>query len=249
MSDVSWSYSSLSTALTCLRKFKCIYIDKLGGNQPTGDTEFGTAIHMAINALLTGKSLDDAQELFALYWETHREGDLRYGRFKWQALGELGFDFIRKFHKGHLSKYIFEFGEQRLFAEYLGTKLEGTLDFYGLYNGVASLRDFKTSSGNYDATKTDTALQLYLYAYLGIRSGLKPPVTLGYTVFNKAAGSIQDLTWDFNEKQMYSALDEMVKYTKIVEAQDSYPKNYAGCMSYNTPCQFYKECHGQEGKQ
>jgi hypothetical protein len=235
-----------STALQCLKKYKLIFIDKL--NQPgqtSGDMTFGSALHEGINATLTG---GDGQQTFDVYWDLYKEKELDYGRYKWKELKTLGEQFLRKFANFHAHKYKLVFAEQRLFGEYKGVKLEGTPDFYGDYNGSTSLRDFKTSGSNYMATKGNTALQLYLYAYLYQANTGRYPGTLGYTVFNKGLGSIQDLTWDFHERDMYTALDSMVEYTKIVDGQQAFPMNYNACHDYNRVCPYFEVCHGSTSK-
>lgn len=252
----SWSFSHYSLALQCLRKYKYVCIDKLTPNLPdSSDLVFGSALHSAINSVLTGQ---DGAATFELYWNSYKDKDISYGRFNWKQLAELGSGFIRKFTKYHAGKYKLEFAEQRLYGEYRGVQLEGTLDFFGEYNGKASLRDFKTAGRNYDQEKSVSALQLYLYAYLlqegkvagGVKQDRPRIETLGYTVFNKGTGSIQDLTWDFEEAKMYEALDQMVDYVGrlsggIVVA-NMYPKNYGACLDYNRKCVYFDVCHKKE---
>lgn len=247
----SWSFSHYSLALQCLRKYKYIVVDKLAPEGPeSSDLIFGSALHSAINACLTGQ---DGAATFELYWESYKERNVEYGRFNWEQLAQIGAGFIRKFAKFHAPKYELVFAEERLYAEYKGTKLEGTLDFYGKYNGRTSLRDFKTSSRNYDQAKTVCATQLYLYAYLAMQNGKDmTDACLGYTVFNKATGSIQDLTWEFSASKMKEALDELVSYVEIwgtdKKTYVEYPKNYGACLDYNRKCQFFDKCHKENNE-
>lgn len=242
---MGWSYSNYSTAAQCLRKYKLAVVDKIIPESPlSGDMVFGSALHSAINAVLTGQ---DGGSVFQLYWSSYKTKDLEYGRFGWEELSKLGAEFIRKFVKGHATKYKLEAAESRLYGEYKGVVLEGTPDYFGLYNDQPCLRDFKTSSRNYPPEKADCALQLYLYSYLHIRNGGKTPVTLGYTVFNKGTGSIQDLTWEFSGSKMYEALDDLVDYcSKINEFEASYPKNLNSCLDYGRKCAYYGICHPKE---
>lgn len=253
MTDFSWSYSAYSSAISCLRKFKYCYVDKIiPEGQDSGDLVFGSALHSAINACLTGQ---DGAATFEIYWESYKEKGVEYGRYKWEELAKLGSEFIRKFVKYHASKYNLQFAEQRLYGEYKGIKLEGTPDFFGSHNGRASLRDFKTSGRNYETEKGECALQLYLYAYLYLINNPTTRIdTLGYTVFNKGTGSIQDLTWEFNESKMYDALDNMVSYCINFDLEgvssdkkvSTYPKNYNACMDYSRKCQYWDKCHRRE---
>jgi hypothetical protein len=238
MSKLSWSYSMFSCALNCLACFEKQYILKLPQeSKESGDLIFGSAVHSAINASLTG---GDAEDVFAVYWGSYQHNeDIEYGRFKWAELKNLGYNFCRKFTKMHRDKYELELAEQRLYSDYKGVKLEGTPDFIGRYNGRGSLRDFKTSGYNYEKERSSRALQLYLYAYLSLgKVSFRTATfldTLGYTVFNKGTGSIQDLTWEFDEKVMYSMLDDMVTYCKLFETLTEYPRN-PNCTRHNYNC-------------
>lgn len=247
VTDFSWSYSAYSSAVSCLRKFKYCYVDKIVPEGPdSGDLIFGSALHAAINSCLTD---GDGLSTFEIYWESYKLKKVEYGRHKWEELSKMGAEFIRKFIKYHAPKYSLEFAETRLFGEYRGVRLEGTPDYYGVYNGVKSLRDFKTSGRNYEEGKGDCALQLYLYAYLYLTNNPTSRIdTLGYTVFNKGTGSIQDLTWDFSEVKMYQALDNMIEYTKTWGLQyrdqvEEYPMNLNSCYDYNRKCIYWDKCH------
>lgn len=255
MSNFSWSYSHYSLALQCLRKFKYVVVDRMVPEGPTSsDLLFGSALHSAINATLTGQ---DGLSTFEIYWASYRDKEVEYGRYNWGQLAGLGANFIRKFVKMHVDRYKLVFAEQRLSANYKGVTLQGTPDFFGIYDGRPSLRDFKTSGRNYEQTRSETAIQLLLYAYL-YKSNFPNAVidTLGYTVFNKGTGSIQDLTWGFSEAKMYEALDNMVDYATFVQPSDgglvpryhNYPKNYNACHDYNRPCAFFDKCHKKETK-
>lgn len=245
MSELSWSFSHYSMALQCLRKYKYVALDKIVPVGPeSSDLIFGSALHAAINASLTGQ---DGRAVFEQLWLQYETKDVEYGRYKWNELATIGTTFINNFVKYHAKHYELEFAEKRLYAEYRGIKLEGTMDYYGLYKGRKSLRDFKTSGQNYKPEKASIALQLYLYTYLALQNLFDAPETLGYTVFNKGTGSIQDLTWEFDEKVMYQALDNMVDYLSILSKPDQkFPGNYGACLDYNRKCPFFDKCHKEE---
>lgn len=238
-----WSYSAYSTALICLRKYKYCFIDKLEPDYQDGDMAFGSALHSAINSILHG---EDGYEIFKLYWDSYKDKPLVYSRFKWKELEEIGYTHLRKFIKLHASEYKVEIAEKRFYATYAGVSYEGTPDFYGMYKGKLSLRDFKTSGYNYDKEKKLLATQLYLYAYLAISNGLKPPETLGYTVFNKGTQSIQDLTWEFNEVDMHKTLTDFMDYVDVLEKKDRviFPRNLNSCIFGTKKCSFWSRCHG-----
>jgi hypothetical protein len=238
--EVEWSFSHYSSALSCMQKYLHI-VNKTPEDYQSGDMAFGTALHSGINAALTG---GDGESVFNIYWNSFEKKELMYGRHKWKDLKDIGLSFMSKFTRLHASKYKLEQAEVRLFGEYEGVRLAGTLDFFGQYNGRTSLRDFKTAGSNYAKEKEHVALQLYLYAYLAKQNNLPYPETLGYTVFNKALGSIQDLTWEFSEAKMHDALNNMVSYIKGLRQIPGCPKNYNACLDYNRKCQYWSKCHG-----
>jgi len=237
----SWSYSMYSTAIQCLQKYKLIYIDQVVPEAPlSGDLAFGSALHSSLNSIIKG---EDGEQIFEIYWDSYQGKELEYGRFKWKELREIGLNFCSKFSRLHASKYKMEMAEKRLYSEYKGVKLEGTPDFLGSYNGRISLRDFKTSGYNYAKEKAHVALQLNLYAYLSLSTGETKSIdTLGYTVFNKGSGSIQDLTWDFDEAIMYSMLDDLVAYCATFDNRQSFPKNPNACVQGTMKCPFFEQC-------
>ena len=244
LGDFSWSFSAYSSAVRCLRLFKYAYIDKIRAEVPEQDSlVFGSAIHSAINAVLTGQ---DGAAVFEMYWMSYKDKDVTYGRHGWSDLAKMGAEFIRKFQKMHAPKYQLTFAEQRLYGEYKGVKFDGQPDFFGYYDGKRSNRDFKTAGYNYKPEKADTALQLYLYSYLGLVNGHGLPETLGYTVFSKGTGSIQDLTWDFSEQKMYQALDSLVDYCNVIGTQTTYPQNFNACLDFNKKCDHFAICHPKE---
>jgi hypothetical protein len=240
----SWSYSAFSTAVQCLQKFQLCYVDQVAPDYESGDMAFGSALHSAINAILQG---EDGAQVFNIYWRSYEGKEhVSYGRYNWVQLLELGEVFASKFARLHAKHYQLERAEVRLYSEYRGVQLEGTFDFYGQHYGKRSLRDFKTSAYNYAKERGDMALQLYLYTFLARSNGMAAPETLGYTVFNKSLGSIQDLTWDFSEKKMIEALDGLVDYCTLLGNTAKYPKNLNNCMIGTNRCQYYSRCHTKE---
>lgn len=238
----TWSYSKYSSAVQCLRKFKYCYVDQLEPDYVSGDLNFGSALHSGINAILQG---EDGRQVFEIYWESYREKEVIYGRYGWEQLAALGTRFLTNFQSRHAKKYQLEQAEIRLYSEYNGTKLEGTPDFYGIYDGKRSLRDFKTSGYAYPKEKALTSLQLNLYTYLVHKNGSPYPETLGYTVFNKGTGCIQDLTWEFSEEKMYDALQSMCSYSEILSQGEKYPQNLNSCQMGASKCQYWSRCHGK----
>lgn len=239
MSDASWSYSSYSTAMQCLRKYKHIYIDKLQPEQDSGDLKFGSAIHSAVNGALEG---EDGEALFSLYWSSYANASLQYGRFKHDALASIGGDFMRKFAKFYIPRLKPVIMEQRAYGEYKGMKVEGTLDFYGELDGVPSLIDWKTTAWNYDKDKTLNALQLHLYAYLCITEHKLIPQQIVYFPFVKSKSSIQEpVILPLDTKRMYALLDDMQRYVNSFAAVGD-AKNPNSCLMGMLKCPFFDKC-------
>lgn len=238
-----------SSAVRCMRLYKLIYVDRLKTDTDmSGDMLFGSALHSAINSSITGT--DDPGEVFRSFWGSYRDKtNIEYGRHAWPQLHDLGSEFVRKFIKMHAEHYKPTLTEERLYGKYLDIAFEGTPDFYGEYKGKLSLRDFKTSGYNYPKERADISVQLYLYAYLLGLKGHKID-TLGYTVFNKGTGSIQDLTWDFKEEDMKVVLNSMVDYVKVFSSKEhEFPQNRNACLDYGRRCQYFDVCNSKEKKQ
>ena len=245
----SWSYSAFSTALTCLRKFQYVYIDKLTPEYNSADLAFGSALHLALNACLTGGS---GEEVFTTYWQTFKYTDLVYGRYKWTDLETIGLQFVAKFQKYYVKRFKVHTAEVRLFAEYRGIKFEGTMDLLAEFDAVMTLVDFKTTSAKYEPDKAKVSLQLYLYAYLCITSLKVTPAQIMYLPFIKGTGGIQTPVIEiFKEADMYRALDQMVDYLLLAKspAEDLSPMNYNSCYAYGRKCEFWAACHGKDSEE
>lgn len=235
----SWSNSAISTALQCAYKYKLVYVDRIKPKEENTDFAFGTAMHLAIEHILKG---EEGNDIFQMYWNLYEHKDLSNNRFPWSKLNELGNEFLRKFKKMHAKKYEPLLVEKRLYAEYDGVQFEGTPDFIGNFEKRLSLRDFKTSAYNYPKEKSLIAVQLYLYAYLMKQTLGQYPKTLGYDVFSKSTGSIQILTWDFEEDQMKKMLDSLVYYCKVLDRDRHYVKNPYSCIIGARRCEFFERC-------
>lgn len=239
----SWSYSMYSDAVKCLQYFHYVYVDRLAPPQdiPNGDLIFGSALHSALNASLRG---EDGEDVFLVYWDSYKTSKVKYGRYRWDALRSLGKEFIRKYAR-HGKKSVLLKGEERLYAEYSGVRLEGTPDFIGTYDGVPCVADFKTSAYNYDKDRARISLQLYLYAYLAIQNGVIAPRRLSFIVFNKSGSSIQLIHEEYSESLMRIHLDNMTAYCKMLG--DEPPKrNPNSCIIGQTKCQYFDVCWKME---
>ncbi len=238
----SWSYSSFSSALTCLRKYKYVYVDKLPEpGLPSIDLAFGSAIHSGLNACLdTG----DGQEVFELYWTTYQNTVFEKARFGWEDLARMGAKFIKNFEARYKPQIKPIMMEKRLYAERNGLKLEGTMDCLAEYDGKITLFDWKTSGYNYAPEKALTALQLHLYAFLAVANGLPMPEQLAYLPFIKGTGSIQKpviIKFDLDANSLM--LDEMQEYIVKLSSNDSFPRNPNACIMGSRVCPFLTQCY------
>jgi hypothetical protein len=240
----SWSYSAFSTALVCLKKFHLLYVDRIGSIK-SPEMSFGSALHLGIESLLKG---ENGQEIFKIYWQSI-EGDFEeWGRYSHKEMARMGQVFLDKFEKGHLKHFKVHTMEKRLYSNYKGMKLEGTLDYCGDYKGIATVMDWKTSAYPYEKEKALTSLQLNLYAYLAIKELDYTPKQLGYTPFVKNSGSIQGpLLVDFSEKHMLELLDGMLEYAAMFEKMGSI-KNPNSCVIGSRVCEMYSVCWEKEKK-
>lgn len=240
----SWSYSAYSSATRCLRLYKHQFITKDKPDYESPDLAFGSALHSGINALLTK---EDAQAVFQIYWTAYQDKPIAWGRYSWADLAKMGAEFLRKFEKLHAHKYALKMAEERLRGEYKGVTFDGTPDFIGSLSETPALMDFKTSGANYVADRAFTAVQLNLYAYLASQNGYGLPKILGYQVFNKYTGAVQNpLTWEFSEKKMYEVLDSVVAQCGIMDTgaeAKGYPQNFNECLAFNKRCAFWNHCH------
>lgn len=243
------SYSEFSTALLCLRKYQYLYVDKikLPELDKPADLAFGSAIHAGVNAYLEGHN---GTSVFNIFWESIREKDMLYSRFNWEELKNLGEVFLSKFTKRYLRDFKPVHMEKRLYSEYRGIKLEGTPDFFGLYKDEKVVFDWKTSAYPYYKERGLTSLQLALYTYLGIRELGFTPQKLGYLVFVKATGSVQNpILVDFDEKVLYDKLDSMVDYYEKLDKAKTYPKNPNQCIVGSNYCPFIDLCWNKKVKE
>jgi hypothetical protein len=240
-----WGYSKLSDFLACPRKYQHKNVlDTKPDGVSDSNLAFGSALHSAINAALTGQ---DPLEVFAIFWKSYEGKDIAYGRLSWRQLGELGEGFIRKFQKNYAYRFELVVAEKTLRASYKGVLFEGTVDLLAKFDGVLTLVDFKTTSAPYDKARAAVSFQLHLYAYLCLSGISASPEQVMYLPFNKSNGSIQTpVVAPLIESKMYAALDDFVAL--VPNAGTAYPRNMNSCFNYNKRCEFFQTCHGNKGE-
>lgn len=241
----SFSYSQLSTALSCQQLYTYLYIDKLKVEEKESlALHFGTALHSALNALLEGS---DGNAAFTAYWDSVANMDFESGRHNHANLSDMGHIFIDRFQKLHLKNYKLLHGETRLFGSSpTGIQLEGTPDAIAEYKGKLSLIDFKTSSSRYQDGRVEASDQLRLYAYLAQQHyGIKIE-QLVYVVFIKQKEpSIQVLVQDLNQDELIIRIFNIEVQCSQLQAalKMQVAKNHNACFNYGRRCQYFNLCH------
>lgn len=184
---MSHSYSSLSDAHECLRKYYLKYIVKSVPKEPSLDTEFGQALHLAIKAHYEGQ---DALGVFHLYWNMCKKDQLKKFSFTWEELSALGDKFVTRF----ITRYADQFEplalEKKVTVSVGGLEYTGVIDMICKYKGLVTVLDFKTSTRPFSTTKLYTDEQLYGYVPLAASLGFKVEQVM-YFVFVKKTGAIQ----------------------------------------------------------
>lgn len=185
-------HSTLEAYLQCHRKFYTLYVEGKVEKQNSSALAFGTAIHTAIEAALSG---DDPFTTFSAYWNSIKPEHLEYDRYSWDDLNTMALDiFLPKFMKNIRKKLSNVETEIKMEASILGGKhtLQGTADWVGEFDGEFTLGDWKTSATRYYPNKIQRSLQMYIYAWLYKQNYGKLPKALRYTVFIKSERSIQN---------------------------------------------------------
>ena len=239
--DAFW-YSKIESYKHCPHKYRMQYVDGISaGVALSADLAFGTAVHGGLEAMLKGS---DFLELFDLLWEHAGNQGLEYGRFNWEYLADCGRSLLSKFQKQHLKDIEVVKLEERLFGSMGPHKYEGTPDVIGLYKGVPSVMDFKTSAYRYDPDKIVVASQLFDYAVLARQNGVDPvPVQAVYFVLVKSSVSVQrPLIYPFEDGLLESCEARTVQWIEIIKQDSSLPRNTSGCIRGPLKCEYFDKC-------
>lgn len=235
-------HSKLEAYRFCPRKYKYAYVEGLSeGGDFSADLGFGIALHAGIEGCLKG---ENGEEIFSTLWEYYASKGLKYGRFNFVYLAEIGEGFVRKFKKAYLPKIEPIQIEKRLFGELGGYEYEGTPDTIAKYEGVCSVIDWKTTGYRYDKDKILTAEQLINYAALAKQSGLKPtPKQVIYFPFVKGTGSIQKpLIYKLTQKHIDMVSDDTVAWIKQMRADKTFARSSSSCIRGTMKCGFFDRC-------
>ncbi len=241
------SYSAISTAYMCYRKYKFSFLDKVP--QPeTPALLFGTALHAGIQATLEG---DDGQSVFSIFWNTVKGKEFDYGRYDWDYLKNAAEVQLEKFRRLHAKKFKIKQMEQRLYGTVTGPdgrdyQVEGTPDFVGEYDGVPSIVDFKTSGYTYPKEKLTVNEQMPLYAHLAKQSLGYEVQQLVYYVFVKSDNRIQVLKTQLTPDDLANRLENIGAMCQDLTSRQSFPANRNGCLMGTYKCAYWDMCYKKE---
>lgn len=224
-------YSELDSFLACPAAYKRRYIDNIPDTERSSALEFGTALHLAIKTHFEG---GDAQELFKMYWESLRETPMVYYRHGFDELKALADRWLHNFIRLHSAKFtdfkMEELLEAPLFIDTIHGNgqifIEGTYDMCGLYEGIQTMTDWKTSSKAYKDNKIVKNPQMYMYAEMYKHKYGVLPSVIQYKVFRKDNGGIQTLQAELTPEILKLQLDNVTAIIKLMlaaKAQNLYP--------------------------
>lgn len=239
------NYSTISTAQSCLQKYKLQYIDRLSTpGLESAELHWGTAMHTGIQAMFEE---EDYVGVFSAYWSTVQNPNVKFNRYSWEDYQAMGVRLLERFKRLHF-KYFTQHQsiEQRLYGTLGPHKIEGTPDYAGLYKGIRSVVDFKTSAQPYTKEKLITNEQMPLYSYLlEQQDGFKVD-QLVYYVFCKSEERIQVLILPLTKSFLKDKIDNIRLMCEDLTSRSSFPKNPGSCMMGSFKCPYFETCYGKD---
>lgn len=236
-------YSRTQAYVTCPRKFKLEYLDKVPRDgAPSADLEFGTAMHAALEASLSG---GNAPQTFQVYWDFVKDAGLDYGRSNWEQLKSNGDILINRFERLYRKRFKPLALERRMHLTYAGVQFEGTPDFVGEVDGEMTLVDYKTSGYRYPRERIVVNEQMQLYSLLAEKTLGVEIKQLTYLVFIKGnTPGIQELTMQVDQEMRTRALDNLALLCHRIESDREFPQHKQNCIIGTRVCPYFKRCHG-----
>lgn len=230
----SFWYSKIQSYNQCPRKFKLQYVDEEPLVVPkTAAMEFGTAMHLGIQAALEG---EDPIMTFGIYWDAVKGDNLEYEGFSWERHRETGSLLLDRFMARHLKLLKPIVVEARQYGTIGNHEFEGTPDFYGDYKGVRSIVDFKTAMYPYIKEKAAIADQLMGYAHLLQQNEYPLPKQIVYIVFVKREPRIQTITFPLTKPLLSQIIGNMNSQINRILSDKEYPMNLNACPMYKSAC-------------
>jgi hypothetical protein len=237
----SFWYSKINDFRRCPQYYKRRHIDGDKVDEKSGDLEFGTAMHLGLNEILSG---GDGAGLFNVYWDSVKGQGLEFGRNDWAALKEIAEVLLARFERLH-AKHLKPFQmEERIFGKISGHDFEGTPDFLGSYKDVPSVVDFKTAGYRYDKFKIRCDDQMAAYAHLakevhGFEAKQKVYIVL---IKDPKAPSIQVVQEDLTSSIISDTITNVADTCETIKNTQRFYKNPAGCVIGGRVCPYFQSC-------
>lgn len=243
--DGGFWFSKLSTGAECLRKYKLQHIDKIQAGEKGIDAECGTAMHLALNDILEG---GDGEAIFLTYWNAVKGQEMQKFSYDWEALKMCAEKWLAKFKRLHAKHFEPVKMEERLFSTIGGHSFEGTADFIGMYKGVPSIVDFKTSGSRYDKRKIIADEQMPGYAKLAQDCLGFEAKQVVYYVFVKDRNdpSIQVVTKELTQEVLSSTIMNMREVMDDLASRKTFPRNTRSCVRGPIICPYFEHCFGKK---
>lgn len=231
-------YSAINTAYSCLKKYELEYLLNERPDIKSGDMLFGTGIHLGIQSHFEG---NDAVAQFEQFWATVSPKEYTFGRFDHDKLSDMGAKFLARWVRLHAKKFE-PFRVEHSFKTKIGKhEFTGTPDFVGLYKGVPSIVDFKTSGTVYDKRKVLVNEQMPIYQYAVNKEWAYEAKQLVYMVFVKSEERIQEIITPVTDKLIKEAVDNVEMMCDDLSMRATFPKNKNSCLY----CPHFKRCHNE----
>lgn len=244
------SYSKLKDYHTCPRLYKLRHIDKVVPFTSSLETEFGNALHLGLNEILNKEG--DGQEMFSVYWESVDPKISRLGRYSYEDYSEMGPKFLARFERLHAKHFEPAFLEERIEAKLAGHEFVGIPDFLGLYKGVPSVLDFKTSSRPYDPRQVVVDEQMPIYAHLAKEYLGFEATQVVFFVFVKdpTAPRIQrPIIRELTDVVQSSTIENVIETCDEIASKEKFLKNTSSCIRGPIVCPAYEHCWGKKNEQ
>lgn len=234
-------HSKISVFQDCARKYKFQFIDEEPITQyATSDMSFGTGMHLALNAALSG---ENPKNIFDIYWKGEEGKFPKYGRYNHHQLADMGHILIDKFVKYHARFYDPLVMEERMLHQYnTFTTLEGTADFVGIYKGKRSIVDFKTSMYPYNKDSILHSPQMYIYASLAEKLHSFRAEQLVYVVLQKQQPKIQCITLELTKDRLDAMMDTVLDTCYRIKTEEAWLPNHKSCIIRDNKCTFFDKC-------
>lgn len=225
---MKFHYSELDAFLACPAGYRDRYILGKRDEQESSALHIGTALHAAIKAYFDGLN---AEQMFLTYWDSMQNTDMVYYRHGFDDLRELGIRWLGLFIKMHAHKFTDFKMEELVEAEIMpGIFIEGTFDMCGMYDGVLTLTDWKTSSRAYPKDKILKNAQMYMYSKMYESKYGVLPEYIQYKVFRKDNGGIQTESTQLTPEKMYRQMGnvrDIIKLMIYAKENNVYPHSFS----------------------